>query len=111
MTEQATPPASRFQARAIATLWRTLSRWPVRWLWRIAALVGPQVYRFSKRERKVTEINLKVVYPDAPANQRQSLAKQSTALMRDAGTRSRLDGPAREGRSQHSSGTWPRQAG
>ncbi len=89
MTEQATPPASRFQARAIATLWRTLSRWPVRWLWRIAALVGPQVYRFSKRERKVTEINLKVVYPDAPANQRQSLAKQSlqhsTATMLELG--------------------------
>lgn len=89
MTEQATPSTTRFQARAIATLWRTLSRWPVRGLWRIAALVGPQVYRFSKRERKVTEINLKVVYPDAPASQRQSLAKQSlqhsTATMLELG--------------------------
>lgn len=89
MTEQATTSTTRFQARAIATLWRTLSRWPVRGLWRIAALVGPQVYRFSKRERKVTEINLKVVYPDAPASQRQSLAKQSlqhsTATMLELG--------------------------
>ncbi|MCP1317912.1 lysophospholipid acyltransferase family protein [Halomonas sp. 707B3] len=89
MTEQATPSTTRFQARAIATLWRTLSRWPMRGLWRIAALVGPQVYRFSKRERKVTEINLKVVYPDAPASQRQSLAKQSlqhsTATMLELG--------------------------
>ena len=89
MTEQVTPSTTRFQARAIATLWRTLSRWPVRWLWRIADLVGPQVYRFSKRERQVTEINLEVVYPDAPASQRQSLAKQSlqhsTATMLELG--------------------------
>lgn len=89
MTEQATPPASRFQARAISTLWRTLSRWPVRGLWHIAAFVGPQVYRFSKRERQVTEINLEVVYPNTPANQRKSLAKQSlqhsTATMLELG--------------------------
>ncbi|GGC78112.1 lysophospholipid acyltransferase family protein [Vreelandella lutescens] len=89
MTEQATPPSSRFQARAIAGLWRTLSRFPLRWLWRAAAFVGPQVYRFSKRERKVTEINLKVVYPDASDRQRASLTKQSlqhsTATMLELG--------------------------
>lgn len=89
MTEQATSPSPRIQARAIAGLWRALSRLPLRWLWRAAALVGPQVYRFSKRERQVTEINLKVVYPEASASQRKTLAQQSlqhsTATMLELG--------------------------
>ncbi|WP_311063040.1 lysophospholipid acyltransferase family protein [Halomonas sp. DWK9] len=89
MTEQATSLSPRIQARAIARLWRALSHFPLRWLWRAAALVGPQVYRFSKRERQVTEINLKVVYPEASASQRKTLAQQSlqhsTATMLELG--------------------------
>ena len=89
MTEQATPSETRARARAIVLLWRGLSRWPIRWLWRIAAMVGPQVYRFSKRERRVTDINLAKVYPDTPASQRRALAKQSlqhsTATMLELG--------------------------
>lgn len=65
------------QAGAIARLWKTLSRWPLSWLWCIASKLGTQVYRFSRRERQVTEINLKVVYPHATASERKALAKHS----------------------------------
>ncbi|WP_249975985.1 lysophospholipid acyltransferase family protein [Vreelandella olivaria] len=78
MTEQVPPTRRLFsQAGAIAWLWRMLSRWPLSRLWRIAARLGPQVYRFSKRERQVTEINLEVVYPNATTQERKALAKQS----------------------------------
>ncbi|WP_434984794.1 lysophospholipid acyltransferase family protein [Vreelandella zhaodongensis] len=66
-----------FQARAITWLWKSLARWPLSTLWRIATLLGPLVYRFSKRERQVTEINLKVVKPNASADERKALAKKS----------------------------------
>jgi KDO2-lipid IV(A) lauroyltransferase len=66
-----------FQARAITWLWKSLARWPLSTLWRIATLLGPLVYRFSKRERQVTEINLKVVKPNASDNERKALAKKS----------------------------------
>ncbi|MFC7368256.1 lysophospholipid acyltransferase family protein [Vreelandella zhaodongensis] len=66
-----------FQARAITWLWRSLARWPLSTLWRIATLLGPLVYRFSKRERQVTEINLKVVKPNASDGERKALAKKS----------------------------------
>ncbi|NDL71594.1 lysophospholipid acyltransferase family protein [Vreelandella alkaliphila] len=66
-----------FQARAITWLWKSLARWPLSTLWRIATLLGPLVYRFSKRERQVTEINLKVVKPNASDDERKALAKKS----------------------------------
>ncbi|UYV19943.1 lipid A biosynthesis acyltransferase [Halomonas qaidamensis] len=77
MTEQLPSKKSLFQARAITTLWKLLARWPLAALWRIAVLLGPLVYRFSKRERQVTEINLEVVNPEATASQRKALAVQS----------------------------------
>lgn len=90
MTEHATTPRKRFsQAAAIAWLWRNLSRWPLPRLWRFASTLGPLVHRFSKRERKVTDINLKVVYPELSDHQRTALAKQSlrhsTATMMELG--------------------------
>ncbi len=66
-----------FQARAITWLWKSFARWPLSVLWRTAVWLGPLVYRFSKRERQVTETNLKVVKPNASAGERQALAKQS----------------------------------
>ncbi|WP_433924761.1 lysophospholipid acyltransferase family protein [Vreelandella sp. 21] len=77
MTEQSPSNKSRFQARAITSIWKLLARWPLGALWRIAVLLGPLVYRFSKRERQVTEINLEVVNPEATASQRKALAIQS----------------------------------
>lgn len=90
MTEHATTPRKRFsQATAITWLWRRLSRWPLPRLWRFASTLGPLVHRFSKRERKVTDINLKVVYPELSDHQRTALAKQSlrhsTATMMELG--------------------------
>ncbi|MBE0463816.1 MAG: lysophospholipid acyltransferase family protein [Halomonadaceae bacterium] len=77
------------QASAISWLWRTLAKWPLPRLWRMASLLGPQVYRFSKRERRVTELNLNVVYPTTSAAHRKALAKQSlkhsTATMLELG--------------------------
>lgn len=90
MTEHATTSRKRFsQATAIAWLWRKLSRWPLPRLWRFASTLGPLVHRFSKRERKVTDINLRVVYPELSEHQRTALAKQSlrhsTATMMELG--------------------------
>lgn len=90
MTEQAPSTRKPFsQARAITWLWKVLSRWPLTWLWQAAAQLGPLVYRFSKRERQVTEINLEVVYPSASVSERKALAKQSlrhsTATMLELG--------------------------
>ncbi|WP_447528080.1 lysophospholipid acyltransferase family protein [Vreelandella sp. TE19] len=77
------------QARVIAWLWKTLSRRRLTTLWRVASLLGPQVYRFSKRERRVTELNLNEVYPSATAKEQKHLAKQSlkhsTATMLELG--------------------------
>jgi len=78
MTQDVPSTRKRFsQASAIAWLWKTLSSWPLARLWRCASLLGPQVYRFSKRERRVTDINLEVVYPNTAASERKALAKQS----------------------------------
>ncbi|WP_394424009.1 lysophospholipid acyltransferase family protein [Vreelandella stevensii] len=89
MSEPLHTRRAQYQARAIAGLWRLLSRWPVTRLWRIAAFMGPQIYRFSKRERRVTELNLARVFPDQTAQQRKAFAIQSlqhsTATMLELG--------------------------
>ncbi|WP_016914604.1 lysophospholipid acyltransferase family protein [Vreelandella stevensii] len=89
MSEPLHTRRAQYQARAIAGLWRLLSRWPVTRLWRIAAFMGPQIYRFSKRERRVTELNLARVFPDQSAQQRKAFAIQSlqhsTATMLELG--------------------------
>lgn len=69
--------SSALQARAIATLWRALAGRRLATLWRLARLVGPLVYRFSRREREVTASNLAAVYPDQGADERRRLARQS----------------------------------
>lgn len=89
MSEPLHTRRAQYQARAIAGLWRMLSRWPVTRLWRTAAFMGPQIYRFSKRERRVTELNLARVFPDQTAQQRKAFAIQSlqhsTATMLELG--------------------------
>ena len=89
MSEPLHTRRAQYQARAIAGLWRMLSRWPVTRLWRTAAFMGPQIYRFSKRERRVTELNLARVFPDQSAQQRKAFAIQSlqhsTATMLELG--------------------------
>ncbi|MBR2515754.1 MAG: lysophospholipid acyltransferase family protein [Halomonas sp.] len=78
MTQEAPTTRKRLsQASAIAWLWKSLSHWSLAKLWRFATLLGPQVYRLSKRERRVTDINLEVVYPDTTPSERKALAKQS----------------------------------
>ena len=90
MTHPTDNTSGRFsKASAISWLWRQLSRWPLKRLWRMASVLGPMVYRFNKRERGVTERNLTVVYPDLSNAERQTLAQQSlrhsTATMLELG--------------------------
>ena len=77
------------QSRTIAGLWRFLSARRLTTLWRLARIGGPLVYRFSKRERKVTEINLAEVYPELDQEARLQLARESlihsTATMLELG--------------------------
>ncbi|PRY63434.1 KDO2-lipid IV(A) lauroyltransferase [Vreelandella songnenensis] len=77
------------RASIISWLWNTLSGWSLPKLWRFASLVGPLVYHFSKRERRVTELNLKAVYPEFDTHTRRAMAKQSlrhsTATMMELG--------------------------
>lgn len=79
----------RYQARAIATLWRCLAGRRLGTLWRLARLAGPLVHRFSRREREVTEINLAEVFPERDAAERRRLARasltHSTATMLELG--------------------------
>ncbi|TVP49066.1 MAG: lipid A biosynthesis acyltransferase [Halomonas sp.] len=78
MDQQTVEPGGRFsQAGAISWLWRRLSRWSLSRLWRVSKLLGPLVYRFSKRERQVTSINLGTVYPGLTEHKRKELAKKS----------------------------------
>ncbi|RBI66426.1 lipid A biosynthesis acyltransferase [Vreelandella sulfidaeris] len=90
MAQQTGDTSERFsKASAISWLWCRLSRWPLKWLWRMASALGPMIYRFNKREREVTERNLTVVYPDLANAERQTLARQSlrhsTATMLELG--------------------------
>ncbi|MGY2461411.1 lysophospholipid acyltransferase family protein [Vreelandella sulfidaeris] len=90
MAQQTGDTSERFsKASAISWLWCRLSRWPLKWLWRMASALGPIIYRFNKREREVTERNLTVVYPDLANAERQTLARQSlrhsTATMLELG--------------------------
>ncbi|SHE38429.1 KDO2-lipid IV(A) lauroyltransferase [Modicisalibacter ilicicola DSM 19980] len=82
-------PVSRFRAKAIALLWRVLAGRSPSTLWRLARLLGPLVYRFSRRERHVTDVNLRDVFPDLDRGQlhargRSSLV-HSTATMLELG--------------------------
>lgn len=82
-------PFSSIQAKAIAALWRSLSSCSPSTLWRLARILGPQVYRFSRRERLVTEANLREVYPDLSPQQRHTEGRgslvHSTATMLELG--------------------------
>lgn len=80
---------SSLQATAIAALWRTLSARSLPTLWRLARLIGPLVYRFSHREKHVTDVNLRVAFPDLDDDQRrergQDSLTHSTATMLELG--------------------------
>ncbi|TDO01485.1 lysophospholipid acyltransferase family protein [Halomonas ventosae] len=82
-------PSSELQARAIATLWRSLARRRLTTLWWLARLAGPLVEQLSRRERRVTRTNLMTVYPSCNDAQRRQLARQSlthsTATMLELG--------------------------
>ncbi|MFG6175632.1 lysophospholipid acyltransferase family protein [Halomonas sp. THAF12] len=67
----------RLQARLIAGLWRTLAHWRPAGLWRLSRLVGPLVQVGSRRERRVTRINLAQAYPDHSPAERRRLARRS----------------------------------
>ncbi|WP_235041668.1 lysophospholipid acyltransferase family protein [Vreelandella profundi] len=90
MTQHRSESDRRFsKASAISGLWRHLSGWSLSRLWRVSSALGPQVYRFSKRERFITERNLGVVYPDLSVAERKTLARHSlrhsTATMLELG--------------------------
>ena len=77
------------RARAIAALWKALAGRRLSSLWHLSRLAGPLVHRFSRREREVTEINLREVYPDRNETERRRLARESlthsTATMLELG--------------------------
>ncbi|MGC3873108.1 lysophospholipid acyltransferase family protein [Halomonas sp. GXIMD04776] len=79
----------KFHAQAIALMWRVLAKRSPRTLWRLARLLGPQVHRFSRRERHVTDVNLQDVFPELDSHQRHARARESlvhsTATMLELG--------------------------
>src|SRR5690554_3989993 len=87
--ETRTSRLATLQSRAIAGLWRFLSARHLATLWRMARISGPLVYRFSKRERKVTDINLAELYPELDPQAHRQLARESmihsTATMLELG--------------------------
>ncbi|MFC3282280.1 lysophospholipid acyltransferase family protein [Litchfieldella rifensis] len=89
MNRRDTDSPTTWQARTIAGLWRTLASRRLPTLWRLARLGGPLIYRFSRRECEVTEINLAEVFPERAADERRRLARDSlvhsTATMLELG--------------------------
>lgn len=89
MSRKPRSSASQLQSRLIAGLWRGLASRHLATLWRLARMGGPLVYRFSRREREVTEINLAEVYPQRSLDERRQLAHDSlthsTATMLELG--------------------------
>ncbi|MFC4417022.1 lysophospholipid acyltransferase family protein [Chromohalobacter beijerinckii] len=77
MSSMSEDVSSPLRARAIALLWRTLARLTPHRLWQLARLIGPLILTFSRRERDVTRINLRHVYPDMPARQQRRLTRDS----------------------------------
>ncbi|MGS2742912.1 lysophospholipid acyltransferase family protein [Halomonas sp. LS-001] len=73
----AKPRGKLTRGRAIAWLWRQLAHWPLSRLWRLAHWLGFLVYRFSKRERHVTNANLNAVYPHLKPAQLAELGRKS----------------------------------
>ncbi len=69
--------AERFKSRAVATLWRILSGWQPASLWRLARLVGPLIQHVSRRERRVTRINLGQAYPELDESARRQRSRDS----------------------------------
>ncbi len=65
------------RARAIAALWKALASRRLSSLWHLSRLAGPLVHRFSRREREVTEINLREAYPERNETDRRRLARAS----------------------------------
>nr|WP_299240741.1 lysophospholipid acyltransferase family protein [uncultured Halomonas sp.] len=82
-------PAHKLRAQAIILLWRVLAKCSPHALWRLAQLLGPQVHRFSQRERHVTNVNLKDVYPELDQAERHTRGRESlvhsTATMLELG--------------------------
>lgn len=89
MSRKPRSSASKLQSQLIAGLWRSLAGRRLATLWRLARLGGPLVYRLSRREREVTEINLAEVYPERSDGERRQLAHDSlihsTATMFELG--------------------------
>ncbi|SEM33141.1 lysophospholipid acyltransferase family protein [Halomonas caseinilytica] len=69
--------SERFKSRAVATLWRILSGWQPASLWRLARLVGPLIQHISRRERRVTRINLGQAYPELDESARRQRSRDS----------------------------------
>ncbi|MFC2992476.1 lysophospholipid acyltransferase family protein [Halomonas tibetensis] len=65
------------RARAIAALWKALAGRRLSSLWGLSRIIGPLVHRFSRRERQVTEINLREAYPEQDEAGRRRLARAS----------------------------------
>lgn len=84
-----TPFLSTLRTRAIATLWRVLAKRSPATLWRLARLLGPLVYHFSRREREITDANLREVFPHLDDAQRRRRGHDSlihsTATMLELG--------------------------
>lgn len=77
------------RACLIRRLWQTLSPWSLSGLWKLAGLIGWLVYVFSQRERRVTQANLRVAYPQLSRREQTALTRESlrhsTATMLELG--------------------------
>lgn len=59
----------------IAVMW-LMSRLPLRWQWRLGRLIGELAYRLIPRRRHITEVNIRLCFPElSPAEQQQLVRK------------------------------------
>ncbi|WP_245944335.1 lysophospholipid acyltransferase family protein [Marinospirillum perlucidum] len=67
----------RLKGIIIKSGWWLMSRLPLAWIQGLAVFLGKLVWRFSKRERRVSQINIELCFPDKTPWERDQLARGS----------------------------------
>jgi Kdo2-lipid IVA lauroyltransferase/acyltransferase len=61
---------------AIFIMWAA-ARLPLRWQWWLGEKLGELTWRFAKKRRHITDVNIRLCFPELTENQKQALVRQS----------------------------------
>ena len=69
--------STQVKAAVIAAGWRLLASLPLAWIQALAVIVGKLVWRFVRREKHLTRVNLSLCFPHLDAASRDALGQQA----------------------------------